>query len=207
MKKERYENVEKKQVIITTDNYGEIHRYKGEIMDERIEENSIPSGKYMYQCRHSDYGDWCIPATIEPRVVVNFCCTFISDEEIIWPYEEDKYINVISIEILDSNGENNKLTIDYSELKEGKEITLGRGEYKVPKIEDVMIDIKSSIERFDSFKNQVIALCNKEIEDEEIIINGYQSLYNFASSNPHASEIEQRIEYIKLIKGLREKLI
>lgn len=206
MKKERYENAKKIKVTFTTENYyGEIHKYKGEIIYGRIEEDSIPSGKFMYKCRHSDYGDWCVPATIEPNVVVNFCCTFISDEEIIWPDVVDKYINIISMELYD-NDENNKLTIDHLEPKE-KEITFGLEECKIPKIEDVMIDIKGTIERFDSFKNQIIALCNREIGNEEAIIYNYQSLYNFASPNPHESEIEQRIEYIKLIEGLREKLI
>jgi hypothetical protein len=57
--------------------------YKVEYYDGiRIEDSSIPEGKYAYQTRHSDT-DWAQPVTIKSLgnvVVVNFCGTIVSDE-------------------------------------------------------------------------------------------------------------------------------
>lgn len=63
------------------------NRYEGEFIDLRIDPNTIPQGKHWYHCRHDDDGDWVTPVTIEPRVIVNFCGTFITDKEIEFPDE------------------------------------------------------------------------------------------------------------------------
>ena len=47
----------------------------------RIDPSTIPSGKHMYQTRHSDT-DLSRPLTIAPEgvsIVVNFCGTIVSD--------------------------------------------------------------------------------------------------------------------------------
>lgn len=72
-------------------------QYKGELIDLRIDPDTIPKGKFWYHCRHDDNGDWCTPVTIEPNVWVNFCGTFITDEEIKFPNPDDKYIPINNI--------------------------------------------------------------------------------------------------------------
>lgn len=59
--------------------------YEGEFIDFRIDKDTIPQGKFMYQCRHDDDGNWIDPVTIETRVLVNFCGTLIMDREIEFP--------------------------------------------------------------------------------------------------------------------------
>lgn len=59
--------------------------YRGEFIDLRIDPATIPEGKYWYHLRHGDDGDWTAPVTIENRVIVNFCGTFITDEPIEIP--------------------------------------------------------------------------------------------------------------------------
>lgn len=73
-------------------------QYEGELIDVRINPDTIPKGKFWYHCRHNDEGDWCTPITIEPRVLVNFCGTFITDKEITFPNPYDKYISIKDID-------------------------------------------------------------------------------------------------------------
>ena len=57
--------------------------YNGIYIDGiRINPSSVPSDYHMYQCRHSDNGDWCTPVTIEKYVVVNFAGTFLCKTEL-----------------------------------------------------------------------------------------------------------------------------
>lgn len=67
-------------------------RYIGEYIDMRIERDSVPKNKYVYECRHGDDGDWVTPVTIEDSVYVNFAGTFITDKPIIFPNPDDPYI-------------------------------------------------------------------------------------------------------------------
>ena len=71
------------QHLVAIDEDG--HKYEGEFIDLRIDPETIPEGKYWYHCRHDDDGDWCTPVTIEPKVIVNFCGTLITDEPIKFP--------------------------------------------------------------------------------------------------------------------------
>ena len=79
-----------KAVFKNTDNDTE---YTGLFIDVRIDPNTVPGGKFIYYCRHES-GDWIIPVTIEPCVVVDFCGTFITDTEIKFPNENNKCINI-----------------------------------------------------------------------------------------------------------------
>lgn len=68
--------------------------YEGDFICTRINMNTIPEGKFGYECRHDDYGNEDYPATIETGTVgVNFCGVLITDEEIIFPEGQD-YIPV-----------------------------------------------------------------------------------------------------------------
>ena len=66
--------------------------YVGEYIDMRIERDSVPKNKYVYECRHGDDGDWVTPVTIEDHVYVNFAGTFITDKPIVFPNPDDRYI-------------------------------------------------------------------------------------------------------------------
>ena len=68
--------------------------FTGQFIDMRVDPDTIPKGKYMYQTRHSDNGSWCTPVTVEPRVLVNFCGTIITDEEIEFPNPVDPFIPI-----------------------------------------------------------------------------------------------------------------
>lgn len=72
-------------------------KIKGKFIDMRVDHNSVPDGKYAYDCRHADDGDWTEPVTVEPLVMVNFCGTLIADEPIEWPDENDKYIPLTNV--------------------------------------------------------------------------------------------------------------
>ena len=88
------------QVILFEDSKEET-QYKGELIDVRIDPDTIPKGKFWYQCRHSDDGDWCTPISIEQNVLVNFCGTFITDKEITFPDPKDKYIPIKDIDYVE----------------------------------------------------------------------------------------------------------
>ena len=64
--------------------------YIGEYIDMRISRQSIPEGKYAYDCRHDDDGDWVTPVTIERYfVMVNFAGVFITDTPVIFPEKQN----------------------------------------------------------------------------------------------------------------------
>ena len=67
-------------------------QYIGEYIDMRLDRTTIPNGKYAYDCRHDDDGDWVTPVTIEKRVMVNFAGTFVTDTPIMFPDEKYHYI-------------------------------------------------------------------------------------------------------------------
>lgn len=68
--------------------------YEGEYIDMRIDRSTIPEGKYAYNCRHGDDGDWVTPVTIEKGgVMVNFAGVLIVDKPIDFP-EGKNYICV-----------------------------------------------------------------------------------------------------------------
>lgn len=62
--------------------------YFGEYIDLRINRDTIPAGKYVYECRHGDDGDWVTPVTIENRVIVNFAGTFITDAQVAFTHKD-----------------------------------------------------------------------------------------------------------------------
>ena len=58
----------------------------------RLNDETIPEGKYAYQTRHSDT-DWATPVSIVPlgkKVLVNFCGTIVSDQPLNVRGDEDK---------------------------------------------------------------------------------------------------------------------
>ena len=58
----------------------------------RLTEESVPSGKYAYQTRHSDT-DMAQPVTIAPlgkKIIVNFCGTIVSDKPLNVRGDEDR---------------------------------------------------------------------------------------------------------------------
>ena len=69
--------------------YGEIVEVKGiqcEFYDLRIDEKSVPEGKFLYEVRH-DEEDWGLPCQVQKGVLVNFYGTIISDTEL--PVDEE----------------------------------------------------------------------------------------------------------------------
>ncbi len=73
-------------------------RFRGEYLDMRIDRRTVPRGKYAYDCRHDDSGDWVTPATIERRVWVNFAGTFVTDEPIDFP-NDSSFIEVAGVSL------------------------------------------------------------------------------------------------------------
>ena len=85
------------KIELQNDETGEI--YEGEYIDMRLQMNTIPEGKFAYNCRHGDDGNWVDPVTIESgRVMVNFAGVFIMDKPLVFPDGRD-YICVTVIEI------------------------------------------------------------------------------------------------------------
>ena len=79
-------------IELENDETGEV--YEGEYIDMRLQMDTVPTGKFAYNCRHGDDGDWVTPATIEKGyVVVNFAGVFITEKEIQFPEGKD-YIPV-----------------------------------------------------------------------------------------------------------------
>ena len=57
--------------------------YKGTFTDRRIDISTVPKGKYIYECRHGDDGDWATPVAIEKDpVLVNYAGAFVTDEPV-----------------------------------------------------------------------------------------------------------------------------
>lgn len=50
--------------------------------DVRVRKEEYPKYLYKYDCRHGDEGDFVLPVTIEPGVMVNFAGSIISGEPI-----------------------------------------------------------------------------------------------------------------------------
>lgn len=55
---------------------------QGIFVDLRIDSNTIPEGKYMYQLKHGSDDDMT-PCALSNQVIVNFFGTFITDTPII----------------------------------------------------------------------------------------------------------------------------
>lgn len=55
--------------------------FSGEFMDVHVDPDTVPKGKFMYACRHTDY-NWIKPATIERSVNVNFAGCFVTNTPI-----------------------------------------------------------------------------------------------------------------------------
>lgn len=62
-----------------------------EFYDIRIDEESVPEGKYFYEVRH-DEEDWGFPCQIKKRILTNFYGTVISDVEL--PLDSDGSIEL-----------------------------------------------------------------------------------------------------------------
>ena len=59
----------------------EMVRVKGiecEFYDVRIDRETVPEGKYIYEVRHTDE-DWGEPCQIEAEILVNFFGTLVCD--------------------------------------------------------------------------------------------------------------------------------
>ena len=79
-----YKADEMSPLALRNDETGEV--YKGEYIDMRLQMDTIPKGKFSYNCRHGDDGDWITPVTIERgNVIVNFSGVFITEKEIVFP--------------------------------------------------------------------------------------------------------------------------
>lgn len=53
----------------------------GLLSEVRVDREKGIEGKYLYDIRHSD-NDWCDPATLEKKVIVNWFGTLIVDKPI-----------------------------------------------------------------------------------------------------------------------------
>lgn len=71
--------------------------YDGTYADVRIDYATVPEGLFVYQCRHSSYGDWETPMTIEKRVVVNFAGTFITTAPLLFKDADKPVITIASL--------------------------------------------------------------------------------------------------------------
>lgn len=92
MKPIPYASKDAMNISLKNDDTGEI--YKGEFIDMRLQMNTIPEGKFAYNCRHDDDGNWVDPVTIEKGgVMVNFAGVLIVENEIEFP-EDKNYIPV-----------------------------------------------------------------------------------------------------------------
>lgn len=63
---------------------------KGYFSESRIDKSTIPDGWYVYEIRGSDY-DYERPTTIENRVIVNFCGSFITQTPIKYSKGKDYF--------------------------------------------------------------------------------------------------------------------
>lgn len=89
-----YSKKDAREMILENTETGEV--YEGEFIEMRLQMDTIPEGKFAYNCRHSDDGDWVDPVTIETgNVWVNFAGVFITDKEITFPDGQD-YVPVSS---------------------------------------------------------------------------------------------------------------
>ena len=58
--------------------------------DIRVDRETVPQGKYMYEIRHSDE-DWGLPVSVGPGVLVNFFGTVVSDEPLLDESGEERW--------------------------------------------------------------------------------------------------------------------
>ena len=61
------------------------------ITDERVKKETRRAEYNYYEMRHDDDNDWATPVTIERGVLVNFCGTIVSKEDLL---ENVKYIEL-----------------------------------------------------------------------------------------------------------------
>jgi len=78
---EKYKDIEKDDRIEEDFTLENGEKIEGEVIYSRIEEESIPKGKFLYAIRHRD-DDEEYPATIEKEVVVNFLCSLVTKKKI-----------------------------------------------------------------------------------------------------------------------------
>ena len=96
MKPIPYKKEETWSIELKNDDTGEI--YEGEYIDMRLQMDTVPEGKFAYNCRHDDDGNWVDPVTIEKGgILVNFAGVFITGKEIKFPNGKN-YICVTLIE-------------------------------------------------------------------------------------------------------------
>lgn len=91
---------EKVQLTIVPSPYSKeiLQILEGIYTENRIISNTIPKGKYMYMCRSSN-GDDTIE-TVEPKVIVNFSGTIITDNPIMFPNQDDQCVYIGTITYL-----------------------------------------------------------------------------------------------------------
>lgn len=51
----------------------------------RVDRDTIPKELHAYDIRHGDEGDWSDMASIEYRVIVNHCGTFVTGKDLQLP--------------------------------------------------------------------------------------------------------------------------
>lgn len=83
------ENGTATRVIIETNDNQVID---GFLSEQRLNRDNDTDGKYIYDIRHID-NDWCEPATIENRVLVNWFGCLITEYPILFP-DETKFLTI-----------------------------------------------------------------------------------------------------------------
>ena len=74
-------------------------KIEGEFTKVRIKPRSVPKDKFMYEIRHASWGNHH-HYTIEPRVMVDFYGTLITDTPIEFPNTiADRYLEITRIQI------------------------------------------------------------------------------------------------------------
>ncbi len=72
----------------------DIQGQSGNFYDFRVEDKDRRAGKFYYDCRGGDDGDWVTPVTIEGFVMVNFVGTIELDKAVTWPDEDHECIEI-----------------------------------------------------------------------------------------------------------------
>lgn len=57
----------------------------GKFTIARVDHKTVPEGLFAYDIRHGDDNDWTEMVTIENRVIVNHCGTFVTDRKLDLP--------------------------------------------------------------------------------------------------------------------------
>jgi hypothetical protein len=84
-----YSTVKFRKKTFINEDTGE--KITGIFSKERI--TNVPAGKFKYEIRHSDF-DSTLARTIEPKVMVNFYGTFITETQLSFPDANDPYISI-----------------------------------------------------------------------------------------------------------------